>query len=84
MPITADPQPTLDPFSILLHLPPALGYTLLGLYLGAKVLLAAWVAARAGRSPLWGLTMIIPGMELIAVWIFAITPWPAQLRRAHR
>jgi uncharacterized membrane protein YhaH (DUF805 family) len=45
------------------------------------VALFVWPVVRilhkAGRSGWWVLTMLVPGLNLFAVWIFAYAPWPA-------
>jgi len=42
---------------------------------GLLVMLAGMIAIRAGRAPFWGLLMLIPFVQIIAVWIFAFIPW---------
>ena len=38
---------------------------------------AAWrIAGKAGFSPAWGLTVIIPVVNLIVLWVFAFSEWP--------
>ena len=33
---------------------------------------------RTGHHPLWGLFAIFPGLNLIALWLFAFKPWPTD------
>ncbi|HYD29966.1 MAG TPA: hypothetical protein VEB64_03810 [Azospirillaceae bacterium] len=47
-----------------------------GLYLVAYIVLAGWVCARAGRSPLWSLVLLYPPTAIIAIWVFAYIRWP--------
>jgi uncharacterized membrane protein YoaK (UPF0700 family) len=35
------------------------------------------VLHRAGRSRWWTLLAFVPGLNLIALWVFAFSPWPA-------
>lgn len=35
-----------------------------------------WVLAKAGRSPLWVLFLVIPHIAVIAIWAFAYVRWP--------
>jgi len=34
------------------------------------------ILIRSGRSPLWCLLMLIPGAQIIALWVFAFIKWP--------
>lgn len=44
-----------------------------------------WVLAKAGRSPLWVLFLVIPHIAVIAIWAFAYARWPfLQDRREDR
>ncbi|HWA45996.1 MAG TPA: hypothetical protein VHA10_22465 [Hypericibacter adhaerens] len=46
------------------------------------LLIPAWpawqIAKRAGLSGAWGLLMIFPVANLIAVWLFAFLSWPVD------
>lgn len=35
---------------------------------------------RTGHNPLWCLFALFPGLNLIALWIFAYKPWPSDSR----
>lgn len=41
-----------------------------------------WVLAKAGRSPLWVLFLMIPHVAVIAIWAFAYSRWPFLEDRA--
>jgi hypothetical protein len=45
--------------------------------------LGGWVLARAGRSPLWVLLLLVPYANLLALWLFAYVRWPAFERRVE-
>lgn len=47
----------------------------------AEISMAGFVLARAGRSPLWALVLLIPYLHVIALWGFAYARWPAMERR---
>lgn len=51
------------------------------LFLLALAAASAWMATivcrRAGLSPLWGLLILVPLVNLVAVWLFAFNDWPA-------
>jgi type II secretory pathway component PulF len=36
------------------------------------------VLRRTGHSALWCLLAFVPGLNLIAFWVFAFKPWPAD------
>ena len=36
------------------------------------------VFRRTAHHPLWGLFAIFPGLNLIALWLFAFKPWPTD------
>jgi hypothetical protein len=38
---------------------------------------ACVILRRAGYSPAWALLGLIPGVSVIALWIFAFAKWPA-------
>ena len=37
----------------------------------------AFVLVRAGRSPLWSVLLLIPVVQLVALWVFAFVRWPS-------
>jgi hypothetical protein len=39
------------------------------------------VAVKAGYSPLWGLVMLVPGLDIGVLWLFAFAGWPRLRRR---
>lgn len=47
--------------------------SLLGAFL---VLCGGMIAGRAGRAPFWGLLLLLPIVQIIAIWIFAFMRWP--------
>jgi hypothetical protein len=41
--------------------------------------LAGWkILARAGYSGVWSLTLLVPLVQIIAVYLFALSRWPVQ------
>jgi len=66
------------PVDLFLHLPPWIASVLLGVQIAAKIGLGGWVLARTGRSPLWILLILVPYAEVVAVWVLAYCPWPAE------
>ena len=42
----------------------------------------ARIIYRAGYSPWWVIAFLIPGIRIVALWLFAFIWWPA-LHKAH-
>ena len=36
------------------------------------------IIKKAGHSPFWALLGLIPGVNLVALYVFAFTQWPSQ------
>ena len=34
------------------------------------------VLRRTGHSPLWSVFFLVPGANVLALWVFAVKPWP--------
>lgn len=47
-----------------------------GLYIVGYIVLAGWALARAGRSPLWSLLLLVPPAAVVGIWVFAYARWP--------
>lgn len=47
----------------------------------AVVALMVWmfvrIAAKAGFHPLWAITMVVPVVNIVMLYLFAFTRWPA-------
>ncbi|WP_431855063.1 hypothetical protein [Azospirillum sp.] len=41
-----------------------------------KMVFGGWMLAKAGRSPLWVLVLLINGADIVALWVFAYVRWP--------
>lgn len=41
----------------------------------------AMILKKAGRSPFWVLLGFLPGVNLVALYLFAFTTWPSQQRQ---
>jgi hypothetical protein len=73
------------PLVALMHLPPWLGNLIVGLQLALKMGFGGWILARTGRSPLWIFLLLVPVVDLVALWVYAYGVWPAEaIVRAHR
>jgi hypothetical protein len=58
---------------------------LLGLLLLAvPLLMLGRVVRRAGFSPWWALVVLVPLVNLVALWVFAYVRWPAIDDRPRR
>jgi hypothetical protein len=52
--------------------------TMLGLYLVAMLVPIIKVLRRTGHNPVWCLFALIPGVNVLALWVFAFKPWPRE------
>lgn len=57
-------------------LTPWIGLSLISVTLVYAIVLGGWVLAKAGRSPLWVLLLLVPYVNVLAVWAFAYARWP--------
>ncbi|MDR3518845.1 MAG: hypothetical protein P4M00_23855 [Azospirillaceae bacterium] len=58
-------------------------YLVEGCVLTYTIGLASFILARVGRSPTWSLLLLVPIVNVIALWVFAYTAWP-RYRAAAR
>jgi predicted PurR-regulated permease PerM len=60
--------------------PSATGGVLLLLFILVAVGYFAWccvrILARSGHSRWWALPMVVPGVNLVLIWLFAYARWP--------
>ncbi|MEQ9812675.1 MAG: hypothetical protein RLO50_07820 [Azospirillaceae bacterium] len=57
-------------------LPETLIYLIVSAIIVAKIGAAGFVLVKAGRSPIWALILLLPFVEVVAVWVFAFSRWP--------
>ncbi|MEI8394308.1 MAG: hypothetical protein WCF85_06195 [Rhodospirillaceae bacterium] len=61
------------------HLEPWAFALIFGLLTAVQIGLGGWILAKAGRSPLWILTLLVPApLNALAIWLFAYASWPAE------
>lgn len=51
-------------------------YLIISLVMTYTMVAGGWVLAKAGRSPLWVLFLLIPYVNVLAIWVFAYMRWP--------
>jgi hypothetical protein len=56
---------------------PLIGIIVLVLIIWAFIVVFGRIVNRAGYSRWWLLTMVVPLLNLIMLWIFAFADWPA-------
>lgn len=56
-------------------------YLLQGIFIFVMLSSSAVVLSRAGRSPYLALLMVIPYVQIIAVWAFAFSVWRKHAKR---
>ncbi|PWC55113.1 hypothetical protein [Azospirillum sp. TSO22-1] len=49
---------------------------IIAILLMLKMVFGGWMLAKAGRSPLWVLVLLINGADIVALWVFAYVRWP--------
>jgi hypothetical protein len=54
-------------------------YLLQGVLIFIYIACAAVVLTRAGRSPYYAFLIVIPYVQLVALWVFAFTAWPKRV-----
>ena len=64
-----------------LGLPQWGNYLLQGLFLFAGLCSGAVVLTRTGRSPYWVFLMLVPYVQIIAIWYLAFSPWKPALKK---
>lgn len=65
------------PWTWLTQQEPWLSMLIISLIVTAKLSLGGWVLAKAGRSPLWILILLLPWAEVPVLWFFAYSRWPS-------
>lgn len=66
------------PQAWLLGQSPYLSMTLVGLMLSAMLGLAGIILARLGYKPLWALLLLVPTLNLVALWALALRKFPRE------
>lgn len=51
-------------------------YLIISVVMTYTMVAGGWVLAKAGRSPLWVLFLLIPYVNVLAIWVFAYMRWP--------
>ncbi len=51
-------------------------YLIISLVMTYSMVAGGWVVAKAGRSPLWVLFLLVPYVNVLAIWLFAYARWP--------
>lgn len=54
------------------------------LLLAVPLLMLGRIVRRAGFSPWWALVVLVPLVNLVALWVFAYVRWPAIDDRPQR
>lgn len=66
------------PYTALFHVPAPQGYFLLIALVVARLVFAGLVVARTGHTAVWMMLLLIPYSEVLAPWLLAYLPWPAE------
>lgn len=63
---------------MMFEIPLWLEYLVAGLTIGYFVSICGVILTKAGKSPWWALAMLIPYVQIVAVWFFAFSRWKNQ------
>ena len=55
---------------------PNLSLTVIGIMLTWTLATGSFLLARLGLKPLWVIMLVIPGLNVLAIWMFAYAKWP--------
>jgi hypothetical protein len=64
-------------------LPPTLSFFVYGLLTAYSIAAGGMVLARSGIKPLWVLLLLVPTLNLVCIWLWALRPWPADKMRGE-
>jgi len=65
----------------LLGLPMWLEYLIASILLLTLIISSAIALTKAGRHPAWCFLLLVPYVQIIALWVFAFSAWPAVPRK---
>ena len=58
---------------------------LIFIVLDLVVAIPCWkIVGRAGFNPIWSLLHIVPLVNIVALWLFAVKDWPIDQRQRGR
>jgi uncharacterized membrane protein len=64
-----------------IHLPRVVMLSLYGVMLTYSLAAGGFALARAGIKPLWVLLLLVPTINVIAMWVWAYAAWPREQQR---
>lgn len=54
-------------------------YSFVGILVVYFIYCCGKILAKTGKSPLWSLFLLIPYLQIIALWLYAFTTWPNDI-----
>ena len=72
------------PQAMFLALSPYISMTIVGLMIAAALTLAGFILARMGYKPLWAITLIVPTLNVIAIWVLAVVTFPIDMHKQNQ
>lgn len=69
---------------ILTGLPFWIEYLIAAVFVVYLIIAAGICLARSGHSPLWALLLLLPYIQIVAVWAFALIQWPKAKEKKKR
>lgn len=61
-----------------IHLPRWVMLSIYGLMLTYSIAAGGFALARAGIKPLWVLVLLVPTINVVALWVWAYGRWPRE------
>ena len=55
---------------------PNVSLIIIGIMLTWTLAAGSFLLARLGIKPLWVLLLVVPGLNVLAIWLFAYVRWP--------
>ncbi len=53
-----------------------------GLFSGILFVPPLWrIVSKAGYAGAWSLLVLVPGLNILMLWVFAFSRWPTETRR---
>ena len=64
-----------------LSLSPWVSMSIVGVCVATAIGLAGFILARAGYKPLWALLLLVPTVNVLALWVLAFRKFPRESRQ---
>jgi len=66
----------IDTVTLFRNVDPSLSLAIIGVMVTWTLAAGSFMLARLGIKPMWVLLLVIPGLNVLAIWLFAYAKWP--------